>query len=107
MSQALTAVDINRVPPVVVGPGCLRRDLPSGPGVRVWVVDIAAGGQWPQVDVHDELGEELLVVGGELIEGERRFGPGTYVSFAPNSRHQPRTDTGVRLFGFNLVGAGR
>jgi hypothetical protein len=97
-------VAVDEVPPVEIGPGCLRRDLPSIGGVRVWVVDIAPGNRWPHVDVHDETGEEFLVVSGELIEGDRRLGPGTYVLFGPRSEHQPRTETGVRLFGFNLVG---
>ena len=65
------------------------------------------GSRWPHVDVHDETGEEVYVASGELIEGERRFGPGTYLFFHPHSRHQPRTETGVRLFGFNLVAGPR
>ena len=93
---------IDDVAPLAIGPGCSRRDLASTPDVRVWVVDIEAGHQWPYVDHHDT-GEEFLVVSGELIEGEKRFGPGTYVFFEPGSSHQPRTDTGVRLFGINLV----
>ncbi|NVJ14017.1 cupin domain-containing protein [Myxococcus sp. AM010] len=97
-----SSVRIDDVAPVVVGPGCLRRDLPSTRDVRVWVVDMAPGSQWPFVDVHDT-GEEVLVVSGELIEGEQRLGPGSYLFFPPASRHQPRTETGVRLFGINLV----
>ncbi|WAM28183.1 MULTISPECIES: cupin domain-containing protein [Myxococcus] len=97
-----SSVQIDDIEPVVVGPGCLRRDLPSTRDVRVWVVDMAPGSQWPFVDVHDT-GEEVLVVSGELIEGEQRLGPGSYLFFPPESRHQPRTETGVRLFGINLV----
>ena len=103
MNEPLLPVHIEDVEPIVIGPGCYRRDLPSQGAVRVWVVDITAGNQWPYVDHHDESGEEVFVVSGELIEGERRFGPGTYVLFGPGSSHQPRTETGVRLFGFNLV----
>ncbi|CAM3206042.1 cupin domain-containing protein [Corallococcus soli] len=97
-----SSVRIDDVEPVVVGPGCLRRDLPSTRDVKVWVVDMAPGSQWPHVDVHDT-GEEVLVMSGELIEGEQRLGPGSYLFFPPASRHQPRTETGVRLFGINLV----
>ncbi|MFY2559472.1 cupin domain-containing protein [Corallococcus terminator] len=97
-----SSVRIDDVEPVVIGPGCLRRDLPSTRDVRVWVVDMAPGSQWPWVDVHDT-GEEVFVVSGELIEGEQRLGPGTYLFFPPGSQHQPRTETGVRLFGINLV----
>ncbi|NOJ56878.1 cupin domain-containing protein [Myxococcus xanthus] len=97
-----SSVWIDDIEPVVVGSGCLRRDLPSTRDVRVWVVDMAPGSQWPFVDVHDT-GEEVLVVSGELIEGEQRLGAGSYLFFPPASRHQPRTETGVRLFGINLV----
>jgi len=106
-APALLALEVDRVEPVVVGPGCLRRDLPSAGGVRVWVVDMAPGSRWPHTDVHGGNGEEVFVVRGELIEGEQRFGPGTYLRFGGGSSHRPRTLTGVRLFGLNLLTAAR
>ena len=42
------------------------------------------------------------MISGEVIEGESRYGAGTYVHFAADSRHRPRTETGVRLIGVNL-----
>jgi quercetin dioxygenase-like cupin family protein len=96
------AVPVDDLVPVEVGPGCLRRDLPSTPDVRVWMIDIAAHHRWPHVD-HHPTGEEFYVVSGELIDGERRFHQGSYVFFPPGTSHQPRTETGARLFGFNLV----
>ena len=101
-APALRALLLDDAAPVEVGPGCLRRTLPSTGGVQVWAVDMAPGSRWPHVDVH-EAGEGVYVVSGELIEGEQRFGPGTCLSFAPGSSHQPRTESGVRLFGFNLA----
>lgn len=98
----LLPIEIDGVAPIVVGPGCVRRDLPSRAGVRVWVVDMEPGARWPYVDNHDAQGEDVVVMSGELIEGEERLGPGTYLHFGPDSSHQPRTETGVRLFGFNL-----
>jgi anti-sigma factor ChrR (cupin superfamily) len=97
---------VDAAPLVTVGPGCTRRDLRTNAGARAWIVDIAPGAQWPHVDQHDALGEEVFVVSGELIEGDRRYGPGQHLSYAPNSRHQPRSDIGVRLFGFNLLERG-
>ena len=99
----LTAVDVDSIPAVTVGPGCVRRDLPSRDGMRVWVVDMAPGAEWPHVDAHDGSGEDVFVASGELIEGEQRLGPGTYLHFGPNSSHRPRTEQGVRLFGVNLA----
>lgn len=97
----MQALDIDDVPALEVGEGCLRRDLPAGPGVRVWVVDMAPGAQWPVLD-HHETGEWYYVIRGEVIEGQARHGAGTYVYFAPDSRHRPHTETGVRLIGMNL-----
>lgn len=97
------AVNPDEVVPIEVGPGCTRRDLPTVGPVRAWIVEMAPGAMWPHVDQHGEHGEEVLILDGEMIEGDRRFGPGTYLLFGPNSRHQPRTETGVRLFGINLL----
>jgi ChrR Cupin-like domain len=96
-------VDVDAAPEIHVGPGCLRRDLPSRNGVRIWIVDMAPGSEWPRVDEHDANGEDIFVVRGELIEGERTIPAGSFVQFAPHSKHRPRTLTGVRLFGFNLL----
>ncbi len=105
MASMLEAMRVDEATPIEIGNGCYRRDLPSTSGVRVWVVDISPGCQWPHVDRHDAMGEEVYVVSGELIEGDLTFGPGTYVFFKPDSHHQPRSEKGVRLFGFNLVGS--
>jgi ChrR Cupin-like domain len=102
IGELLFAMRVDDVAAVEVGNGCYRRDLPSAAGVRVWVVDILPGAEWPYVDQHDNFGEELFVVSGELIEGEERFEAGTYIFFKPGSSHRPRSEKGVRLFGFNL-----
>lgn len=99
----LETTDIDQLVPVQVGPGCRRRDLPSRDGVRIWVVDMAPGAVWPQVDQHGVQGEDVFIVAGEMIEGETRHGPGTYLKFGPHSAHRPWTETGVQLFGFNLL----
>ncbi|MGO4223375.1 cupin domain-containing protein [Lysobacter sp. TAF61] len=97
----MQALSIDAVPAIEVGPGCLRRDLPAGPGLRMWVVEMAPGAEWPVLD-HHETGESYYVISGEVIEGESRHGAGTYVYFAPDSRHRPRTETGVQMIGVNL-----
>lgn len=101
--EMFEAIRVDDIAPIEVGPGCFRRDLPGTDGVRVWIVDIMPGSQWPHTDRHDAAGEEVYVVSGELIEDDQRFGAGTYVLFHPDSTHRPRSEKGVRLFGFNLT----
>lgn len=101
--KGLTPISFDSCEPVIIGPGCIRRDLPSRAGVRTWIVEMAPGSEWPHVDHHKEGGEDVFVLDGEVIEGDERYGIGTYLHFAPDSAHQPRTETGVRLIGFNLL----
>jgi ChrR Cupin-like domain len=98
------AVVIDSIERVEKGAGCYRRSLPAVGPVSAWVVDMDPGSEWPYVDHHDEMGEQVYIASGELIEGERRYQAGQYIVFGPNSSHRPRTDTGVRLIGFNLLG---
>jgi hypothetical protein len=98
----LETIDVGALETVDVGPGCTRIDLPSRDGVRLWVVDMEPGAVWPHVDHHDSFGEDVFVVSGEMIEGEERLGPGTFLKFGDGSSHRPRTDIGVRLFGLNM-----
>lgn len=100
----MDCLNIDTVAAIAVGPGCYRRDLPTAGGVRAWIVDMDPGAQWPHVDQHDRHGEEVLVLSGEMIDGDRRIGPGTYILYGPDSAHQPRTEIGVRLFGINVTG---
>jgi hypothetical protein len=43
------------------------------------------------------------VLSGEVIEGDVRHPAGSYVVFAPGSRHRPRTETGARILGLTLA----
>jgi hypothetical protein len=99
----ITHLVADEVEPVSVGAGCYRRDLPTLGNVRAWIVDMDPGAEWPNVDRHGEHGEELFVVSGELIEGDRIYPAGSYLLYHPQSSHRPRTETGVRLFGFNIL----
>ena len=56
---------------IEIGSGCIRRDLPSQPGVRIWMVEMILGSTWSRVDKHDEKGEDYVVLSGSLIEGDR------------------------------------
>lgn len=98
----LEALRVDEVQAIEIGPGCRRRDLPSLAGMRIWVVDIESGYEWPWLDRH-ETGEVVYVVSGSVIEDGCVHTAGTYLFFRPGSAHRPRTATGVRLFGFNPI----
>jgi len=95
--------NIDSTPMVRIGPGCTRRDLPHFNGNRAWIVDIEPGCSWPFADQHDEKGELVLVLSGDLMEDGETFGPGSYLLYGPGSSHTPSTRHGVRLFGLNAA----
>ncbi|RNF82641.1 cupin domain-containing protein [Montanilutibacter psychrotolerans] len=102
----VNALQVDQIEAVEVGPGCTRRTLPGNPGVRAWLVEMAPGSQWPHADHHDT-GQMFYVLSGEVIEDDGALhGPGTWVWFAPDTRHRPRSETGVRLLGMNVAQAG-
>jgi len=72
MLEAMTPDDIV---PLEVGPGCYRRALPGPDGARVWIVDMEPGSQWPCEDIHGDQGEQVWIVSGDLIEGEKSLEP--------------------------------
>ena len=101
-SVLITAVQVDEVASVEVAAGILRRRLPHTHYARGWLIDFAPGTEWPEVDVH-ATEERYYAVCGELIEGDDRYGPGTYVVFAPGSPHRPRTETGARMLGITVL----
>jgi len=44
------------------------------------------------------LGEQYLVLEGELEDGGQNYGPMTYVRHAPGSIHRPRSPSGALVF---------
>ena len=101
-SALMTAVQVDDIAPTEVTAGIVRRQLAHTQYARGWLIDFAPGTEWPAVDVH-ATEERYYVVSGEVIEGEERYGPGTYVVFAPGSRHRPRTETGARMVGITIL----
>ncbi|WP_129843180.1 anti-sigma factor [Streptomyces sp. RFCAC02] len=97
----ILSVAVDDLPAEDLAPGIRVRALPGMPGIRTWVIDLDPGAEWPEPDVHAAYGEAYFVVAGEIIEGEHTHGPGTYVAFGAGTGHRPRTETGVRAFGFN------
>jgi quercetin dioxygenase-like cupin family protein len=101
-STLTTVVQIDDIAPVEVVAGITRRRLTHTEYARGWLIDFAPGTEWPEVDVH-ATEERYYVVSGEVIEGEERHGPGSYVVFPPGSRHRPRTETGARMLGITIL----
>ncbi|MEU3051868.1 cupin domain-containing protein [Streptomyces griseus] len=99
-----TVVQVDDVEAHEVAPGIWRRGLPGTAYARGWLIDFAAGTEWPEVDEH-RTEERYFVLSGEVIDGGERHGPGAYVVFAPGSEHRPRTETGARMLGISLMTA--
>ncbi|MER7845732.1 cupin domain-containing protein [Kitasatospora sp. NPDC096077] len=98
-----TVLLVDDVEPVPVGLGIVRRRLTSTEHARAWLIDFAPGSRWPEVDLH-HAEERYYVLSGEVIEGEERHPAGSYVVFAPGSRHRPRSESGARMLGITLSG---
>jgi ChrR Cupin-like domain len=92
----LQTVVLDHVPPEELQRGITKRRLPSSGEVVMRVFDMAPGIRWPEVDLHDR-DELIYVVSGELIEGDQCYPAGTYLHYKAGSRHQPRTEMGVRI----------
>ncbi|MFJ8740753.1 cupin domain-containing protein [Embleya sp. NPDC127516] len=97
-----SAVHVDDVIPIDVAPGIVRRRLAGTEYARGWLIDFAPGTEWPEVDVHTTE-ERYYVLSGEVIEGSERHPAGTYVVFAPGSRHRPRSETGARMLGISMT----
>ncbi|GAA2030310.1 hypothetical protein GCM10009839_32520 [Catenulispora yoronensis] len=101
-NTAISFVHVDAVQPEALGPGVNVRALFPTEHAISWIVDFAPGSTLPAVDVH-ATEERYFVVSGELIEGDVRHGPGTFVVQAPGSSHRPRTETGARILGFAIA----
>lgn len=98
----MTCLDVADVEAVEVAPGISRQTLTETEHARAWLIDFAPNTTWPEVDVHDTE-ERYFVLSGEVLEGDHVHGPGTYVTFAAGSQHQPSSVTGARMLGINLA----
>jgi quercetin dioxygenase-like cupin family protein len=96
----IRAVVVDDLETINVGPGVVRRSLPSTDFATGWVIDFAPGSQWPEID-HHSTEERYYVESGEIIEGTERYSAGTYVVLAPGSEHRPRSERGARIIGIN------
>ncbi|MCC3765061.1 cupin domain-containing protein [Glycomyces sp. TRM65418] len=77
------------------------RPLWKGPADRkAYVVDLAPGAVWPNLDVHDPGPEEVFVVSGVFNDGVRDYPAGSFIHCPAGSSHVPQSTTGCRLFLF-------
>ncbi|WP_194816860.1 cupin domain-containing protein [Nocardia sp. XZ_19_385] len=95
------ATHIDEIAAADIGPGIQVRELPGTIGIRPWVIDLAPGAEWPDIDVHTTYGEAYYVIEGTVRDGDKDYGPGSYLFFEPGTSHRPSTETGARAFGFN------
>ena len=87
------------------------RAFPEAPGVSFRVLKTHRPGTGATLQLHFEpgssypahrhpMGEEYWVQSGELVDGARRYGAGTYVYHPPGSVHRPRSETGATVLIF-------
>lgn len=81
-------------------------------GVTIWdlwrgqnsakalVVEIAPGGRFAELDVHEPGPEEVFVVSGVFNDGVRDYRSGTFIHNPRGSSHVPQSETGCTLFVF-------
>jgi anti-sigma factor ChrR (cupin superfamily) len=93
---------IDDIEGVEVAPGVVRRSLYSSERLTAWVIDFAPGSEWPSVDEHANE-ERYVVLEGSIDEAAGTAHTGDYVSFGAGSSHRPRSSTGARILGHNLV----
>ena len=76
----------------------LRRLWAHPDGAAAYVVDIAPGARWPELDVHSPGPEEVFVARGTFNDGERDYPEGSFIHCPSGSSHWPQSQTGCRLF---------
>lgn len=69
-------------------------------GASAQVLEIAPGGCWEGLDVHQPGPEEVYVVSGVFNDGVRDYPAGTFIHNPTGSAHVPQSQTGCTLFVF-------
>ncbi|RZS29550.1 ChrR-like anti-ECFsigma factor [Herbihabitans rhizosphaerae] len=82
------------------GDGITIRPLWQRDDRKAFVVDIAPGAVWPDLDVHEPGDEEVYVAEGVFNDGVRDYPAGTFLHCPAGSSHVPQSKTGCRLFVF-------
>jgi anti-sigma factor ChrR (cupin superfamily) len=72
----------------------------SSGGMKAQLVDIAPGGCWDGVDLHEPGPEEVYVISGLFNDGVRDYSAGTFIHNPAGSSHVPQSKTGCKLFVF-------
>ncbi|MGW2539773.1 cupin domain-containing protein [Kitasatospora sp. NPDC001574] len=87
----------DRLTRATIAPGITAVRYPSGPdGAVVMQVDFKPGARWPGID-HHPTAEIIMVLDGELVDGEGTHRAGTYIYGHPGSEHSPASTTGCTL----------
>lgn len=82
----------------------LRPMWQGSAGSKSYVVDIAPGAVWPDLDIHEPGPEEVFVVSGVFNDGVRDYPAGSFIHCPAGSSHVPQSTTGCRLFLFYPAG---
>jgi anti-sigma factor ChrR (cupin superfamily) len=98
--EAPTRTDLRVVDPeqlewIATSPGIRKRVLHDDPmtGAHTLLVEFQPGAATSKLGPHPN-GEEIYVIRGTFLDGDRRCPAGTFLHYAPGSAHQPRSDEG-------------
>ena len=78
----------------------IRRLWKGEKGAKALVLEIAPGGCWQGLDVHEPGPEEVYVVSGTFNDGIRDYPAGTFIHNPAGSSHVPQSTSGCVLFVF-------
>lgn len=98
--EGVTSVHIDAETPVDLNPGVRLRTLYASaalPMTKIQYVEIAPGGRFLDLDVHQFGPEDVFVLNGIFNDGMRDYSAGSLIHNPTGSSHIPQSVAGCKL----------